>query len=690
MFSGVDKYVQARKEGIRETHALQSRGLDPTLPVLSEIVPKLNLLSQVSLGIVQISLSQIEGTVTKGRTNAFSRSFKPLIDPMSEFADKWTHLYDAVVRDGLRDPVKAIEYYNRFYIIEGNKRVSVMSQLDAVTIEADVTRVLPEPEDSPRYRIYQEFLQFYDDTKINYIDFTREGSYARLYDLTDKTPGVKWSAEEIVDLHSCYDRFTQAFEALHGEKVMPRSDAFLIYLDVFGYQECISKSPAEITAALRRAWPEFVVAAANKPAALLTDPVEKQQGLLQTMLRKPQKLRCAFLYNKTPQDSGWTYWHELGRKALEAHYGARVETTARENVLRKDAPAVIDELVEEGYDVIFATSPVFLEACKRKSAAYPETKILNCSLLADYHNVRAYYLRIYEAKFILGAIAGAIADDNQIGYIADYPIYGVPASINAFALGAQMTNPRAKIHLEWSTIPGHDPETALKERGVHVISNRDIRAPHLHDLDFGLYYEQGGEPHSLAMPVWNWGKLYIAIVSSILSGAWTDDAQQNADRAMNYYMGMSADAIDLICSRKLPSRLRRLADLLHARIHAGAFLPFLGPIYDQAGNLRVPYDVALTPQDIIGMDYLVENVVGRIPGFDELSDAAKSLAAMQGLRNVSAPATSSEAKAAAAAADDAQLRAQADAAPESSGDLPDILAAMDSTQPPSTDDEAER
>ncbi|MBP3657249.1 MAG: BMP family ABC transporter substrate-binding protein [Clostridia bacterium] len=661
MFTGIDKYVQARKEGIRETHALQARGLDPALPVLSDIIPQLNQLSPVPLGVIQIALSQIDGTVTKGRTAAFSRSFKPLLESGSEFSDKWVHLYDAVVRDGMRDPVKAIEYYNRYYILEGNKRVSVMAQLDAVNIEADVTRVLPEPEDSPRYRIYQEFLRFYEDTKINYIYFSREGSFAKLYDLLEKTPGEKWSVDDLVDFRSCYDRFASAYESLNGQKILSVSDAFIIYLDVFSYHECIAKGPAEITSDLKRVWPEFVVAAANKPAALLTEPVEKQQGLLQTMLRKPQKIRCAFIYNKSPQESGWTYWHELGRKALEEHCGAKVETTYRKNVLRKDAPAVIDELVEEGYDVIFATSPVFLEACKRKSAAYPETKILNCSLLAGYHNVRAYYLRIYEAKFILGAIAGAMADDNQIGYIADYPIYGVPASINAFALGAQMTNPRAKVHLEWSTIPGHDPEQALLDRNVRVISNRDIRAPHLEHNAFGLYYEQNGQQHSLAMPVWNWGKLYIAIVNSILSGAWSDDAQQNADRAMNYYMGMSTDAIDLICSRKLPSRVRRLSDLLHARIHAGAFLPFLGPIYDQSGSLRVPFDVALTPQDVIGMDYLVENVIGRIPTFDELSDAAKSLAAMQGLKNVSAPATSSAAKAAAAAADHAQAEAQAEA-----------------------------
>lgn len=628
-----EDYLQAQKKGLRLTHALQSRGEDPTLPVLSEIVPELNRLTQVPLGLIQISLDQIEGTATRGRTTAFARNFMPLLDVDSEFALKWGILYDDVVENGLRDPVLAYEYYNRFYIIEGNKRVSVMRTLDAVTIEANVTRILPEPEDSERYRVYQEFLRFYADSGINFIYFGREGSFERLYALLSKQPGDKWTGDEISDLESCYHRFSQAYDARTGGKPpLPVGDAFLIYLDVFGYADSIGKTPSDFEKDIGKVWPEFVVAAANKPAVLLNQPGEKQQTFLSSMLhRPPQVLRCAFLYNRSPQSSAWTYWHELGRKALEKEFGTRVETTFCENIKQKQAETVIDNLAKEGYHVIFATSPVFLDACIRQSVAHPDVKILNCSLLASYHNVRSYYLRIYEAKFILGAIAGAMADNNLIGYIADYPIYGVPASINAFALGAQMTNPRARIVLEWSTIAESNPEEKLAQQGVHIISNRDISAPNMESRAFGLYHEQDGHIHNLAMPVWNWEKLYQGIVRSILSGAWTDEANSNADRAMSYYMGMSTDAIDLLCAQRVPARVRRLVDLLHERIRAGAFLPFIGPILDQDGNVRVEADMALTPQEIIRMDYLAQNVIGRIPEIDELTDVAKVIVSLQGV-----------------------------------------------------------
>lgn len=629
----IDHYLLARKEGLREVHAYQARGEEPALPVLNEIIPGMNQLSQVSLGLVQIPLDQVAGTATKGRTNAFAPNFMPLLDPNSEFASKWSTLYDDVVASGLRESIIALEYYNQFYVVEGNKRVSVMRRLNAVSIEASVTRILPEPEDSKRYRIYQEFLKFYADTRINFIYFEQEGSFAKLYEALGKEPGIRWNEDEVVDLESCFHRFSQAFGNLSSKKLnISVSDAFLVYLGVFDYADCISKTPDMFRKDIEKIWPELMVAAANKPAALLNQPSEKQQNLLQSMLhRVPNPLRCAFVYNHSPLTGAWTYNHELGRNALESAFGSRIETTMRENVLPQDAARTIDELANSGYHVIFTASPVFLDACIKQSIAHPETKILNCSLLASYHNVRSYYLRIYEAKFILGAIAGAMADDNRIGYIADYPIYGVPASINAFAMGAQMTNPRAHVYLKWSSLKGSNPEEELAACGVHIISNRDISAPSMESRAFGLYYEKDGHIDNLAMPVWSWEKPYQGIVRSILSGAWDDDANSNADRAMSYFMGMSTDSIDLICSKRLPVRIQRLVDLLHERIRSGAFLPFVGPIVDQSGVVRTEENVALTPMEIIHMDYLAQNVIGRIPSIDELTEVARSLVALQGV-----------------------------------------------------------
>ncbi|MBQ9009649.1 MAG: BMP family ABC transporter substrate-binding protein [Clostridia bacterium] len=630
----INDYIEAWKKGTREAHLLHIQDKDPYLPVLAEIVPEMNQRPQANLGLCQIPMELVEGTATRGRTTAFSRSFYPLLEPESEFAMKWADLYDGILEDGLRQPIKALEYYNHFYVVEGNKRVSVMRQLGSLNIEAEVTRVLPEKEDSQRYRVYCEFLSFFKDTRIDYILFSHEGYYARLRNEVGMKEGEKWPEDMISDIRSCFYRFQQAYLKAEGNRRLSASDAFLLYLEIFSYAEACKRTPSQIIQDIAKIRSEYNVAEAGKPAALLSQPSEEKPSLIQSVLhRPPRTLKCAFLYNSSPERSGWTYWHELARKATENTFESQVETVAKPDVTMDEATEAIESLINEGYTTIFAASPVFLDACIHESALHPEARILNCSLLASYHNVRSYYLRIYEAKFILGAIAGAMADNNKIGYIADYPIYGVPASINAFAIGAQMTNPRAKVYLDWSTLPGHNPEEALTAQDVRIISSRDISAPLLEYRTFGLYEKvPGDKARNLAMPAWNWSKLYEGIVRSILSGAWSEEGEQHADRAMAYYMGMATGAIDLFCSSRVPARLKRLVDLLHERIRSEAFLPFVGPQYDQNGTLRIDQDEALTPQDIILMDYLADNVIGTIPKVDQLNPAATNLVTLQGIR----------------------------------------------------------
>ncbi len=627
----IPEYTDARKRALREVRAAQDAGKDPYLPVLADMLPGLTHMSQVSLGLVQIPLSQVVGTVTRGRTTAFSSSFYPLLHENTEFATKWSDLYTSVIEEGINQPVRAFEYYNLFYILEGNKRISVSKMLDSPFIEAEVTRILPEPEDTPRYRIYQEFLTFYRDTSISTILFNHEGGFPRLYALTLKTPGVKWNENDIFDLRSAFYRFSQAYQESGMGETLPVSDAFLIYLQIFSYNHALDCTPSQFKADIIKLRNEYVVAAANKSAAILSEPSEENPSFISSLLHRTyRKLQCAFLYNRSPELSGWTYWHELGRSSLEKAFGDHVEALRVDNVGADTAPQKMEELISSGYRVIFATSPVFMDACMLVSTAHPECKILNCSLLASYHNIRSYYLRIFEAKFILGAIAGILTENNQIGYIADYPIYGIPASVNAFALGAQMVNPRAKVVLDWSTIEGHNPETAMHERGISIISNRDISAPLMETRAYGLYSITNGRIQNLAMPVLNWSRVYQGIIRSILTGAWEEEGDQHPDRALNYYMGMSTGAIDVLCSDKIPPRIQLLASTLREDLKAGRLSPFTAPLVDQAGNVRLEKG-ALKLQQIIQMDYLLDNVEGRIPEIGELTGPAQRMASIQGL-----------------------------------------------------------
>ena len=639
-------YAKARKLGLKVYNARIQKGRSPFLPVLAEIDERLNALSRVSLGLIQVPLNKVVGTASKGRTNAFAANFMPLLDPGSEFSQKWNTLYASVVSDGLRQPVTALEYLGKYYLVEGNKRVSVMKFLDSVAIEADVTRVLPERTDDPENVAYFEYIDFCKDTGANYLWFSKPGSCARIYALTGHEPGKRWTSEERKDFEAAYIRFRTEYklrETAQNSGRLPATtgDAFLIYLEATGYEEAPHKYNQQIKGEIKALWGEFEKKDKPSSVELVMKPDELKKGAsLMNSLFGPSRVKAAFLYAREPGESGWTYWHDLGRIELELALGDKVSTEVC--VCREPAryEAEIERMIAGGADIVFTTSPVMLSAAMKASVKHPEAKILNCSLLASWQRVRSYYLRIYESKFLIGMIAGALTENDRIGYIGDYPIYGVTSSINAFALGARMVNPRAKVVLSWSTKVNFDPQNPFIDPSVQIISSRDVGAPSYRNVEYGLYTVKEGKKNSIAMPLFDWGRLYECLTRSVLNGNWKDDGAE-ASKAVNYWWGLSSDALDIVTTERLDPGLQRLFDLVKEHIREGVFWPFEGFIRDQDGNERCPRDGRLTPADVISMDWLVDNVVGGFPDTDELKPEARALVELQGIKEISTPSADS-------------------------------------------------
>ena len=641
-----EDYDKARKLGLKESHARMQRHENPYLAALEDTVESLSALPHRSLGLVRVPLKKMVGTATRGRSNAFAANFMPIMDPGSEFANKWSALYEGILADGMTQPVKALEYLNRFYLVEGNKRVSVMKYLDSLYVEAEVTRVTPPRTEDTENRIYYEFLQFYADTKINDIWFSKPGGFEKLYALTGKQPGTAWTGDERRALETAYMRFREVYKAREAHNPgaqLPGTtgDAFLIYLEACGYQEAAGKFNREIESDVKTLWGEFEKDgnAGNVALVMASEELKSGGGLFNTLFG-PAKAKVAFLYDRQPERSGWVYWHDLGRVNLENELGDRVKTTAKVCEDPQGFEQSIEELIAAGNDMIFTTSPLMLSASIKASVKHPGARILNCSLLASWQRIRSYYLRIYEVKFLMGLIAGAMTENDKIGYIADYPIAGVASSVSAFAMGARMVNPRAKVVLAWSTEKGFDPQHPFADESIQVISGRDVSAPSHSAVEYGLYTTFGGVKSSLAIPVLDWSRIYVSLVQSLLKGNWVSDGAQSA-KAVNYWWGLSSDAVDLVMSQRVDAALKRLVELVLAHIREGVFWPFEGIIRDQTGAMRCPVEGRLTPAEVISMDWLIDNVVGGFPETASLREDARALVELQGIREIKLPDASS-------------------------------------------------
>jgi basic membrane lipoprotein Med (substrate-binding protein (PBP1-ABC) superfamily) len=262
---------------------------------------------------------------------------------------------------------------------------------------------------------------------------------------------------------------------------------------------------------------------------------------------------------------------------------------------------------------------------------HPEVKILNCSIQTSHRYIRTYYSRMFEAKFLMGAIAGAMAENDKLFYIADYPIFGTIANINAFALGAKMTNPRAKVYLDWICLEDSNIGAHIEEVQPSIVSARDMVAPGEGSRYFGLYHMENGEPRNLAMPISNWGKFYERLIRRIMDGSWKYDDSAASNKAINYWWGMSAGVVDVIFSQNLPLGTKRLIELLRKTICSNEFAVFSGALYSQTGIVQEDPERWLTPEEVVKMEWLAENVIGRIPTKEELQEAAKPVVSQQGV-----------------------------------------------------------
>lgn len=628
-------YLKAQKSGVRAYKDAISRGKYPYLPVLDDILSHAQVDGEVNLGVEDIPLNQVVGTSTFGRTQAFASNFMPLLDEFSEFAAKWANLATYQETEGIQDPIKVYEYMHNYYVVEGNKRVSVLKYFKAPTIRAQVTRKMPHRSEDPDNKLYYEFIDFYKLTRINYVRFTKQGSYARLLQYTGKEADHFWTEDEYKDFKYFYTQFENAFLDKGGSHLkITISDALLFFLTLYPYDEVRDLSVSDLRKHLTKIWAEIELLGIEDSVELLMDPTDKKSISVETMLHKiipGRKKQVAFVYDRDPSTSDWIYSHDLGRIYLQEQLSDSIETfTYIINSADEDADAQMEKICEDGCDIVFTTTPQLLKSCVKAAVSHPHVIMLNCSVNSHLSSVRTYYTRMYEAKFLSGMIAGSMCENDKIGYIADYPIYGAAASINAFALGAKMVNPRAKVYLAWSTIKDFDIDEYFKEENVTYISSQDMITPKDEKRQFGLYAETPNSKKNLAIALPKWGTFYEKLVTSILRGSFrSEDSGEN--KALNYWWGLSANVIDIIYSEKLPVGTVKLVELMKEDISSGNFQPFGGPLYDQEGVLRCDPDVVFKPEDIVKMDWLNDNIIGHIPTIDELKDEAKPIVELRGL-----------------------------------------------------------
>lgn len=635
----LEDYKNALKSGQRAYRACVARGQSPYLAVLDDILVNVNIVAQEPLGLVEIPAESIVGTKTSGRHTAFAPNFMPLLEPDTEFAGKWSNLCDAHLDEGIHTPIIAYEFLNKFYVQEGNKRVSVLKYFDAVRIAGTVTRLVPERNDSLENRIYYEFLDFYKLSKVNDVHFSRLGGYAKLQTLVCKASGESWTDDDRLSFSAFYTMFRQQFLALGGGGLnLTAGDAMLVYLSVYRYADACESTPSQMKQNLEKLWDEVKVLTEPQAVALSLEPKQGPGEPLLAKLNiftKPSELKVVFLHEYNAENSAWVRAHDKGIEALQQAFPDRVFITRKENIEPEvDAEQVLEDVAHDNADVVFTSSARMHTACLKVAAQHPKTRILNCSLNAPHPLVRTYYPRTYEVTYLLGILAGVLTKTDRVGYVAANPVYGIPAAVNAYAQGLKTVRPDAKVVLRWACLPDPAHPLDFSDRpDVEIFYARDNREPEGTHRDYGLVRRMpDGRLQPLGLPVWRWDTFYIEIVRSIFDGAWDSDAA--GARAVNYWWGMRSGAEEIDYSKDLPAGTLQLLDLMEKMLHEDDLRIFPEDLYAQGHVLHSPEAVVYSPKELMEMDWLDECVEGALPHYDELDVKTHTLMSINGLNTL--------------------------------------------------------
>ncbi|MGH2341962.1 BMP family ABC transporter substrate-binding protein [Segnochrobactraceae bacterium EtOH-i3] len=341
-------------------------------------------------------------------------------------------------------------------------------------------------------------------------------------------------------------------------------------------------------------------------------------GLSSTVAMASDKLKVGFIYIGPPGDFGWTYAHDQGRKLMEKELGGQVETTYVENVPEgPDAERAIERLARDGHGLIFTTSFGYMNPTLKVAQKFPKVDFEHATGYKRAKNVGTYAGRFYQARYVLGQIAGKMSKSGTAGYIGSFPIPEVVQGINAFMLGAQTVNPDFKLKIVWVNSwydPAKEADAAkvLIDQGADIITQHTDSPAALQVAEQRGVYAFGQDSDmiqfapkaQLSAIVNNWGPYYVERAKLKLEGKWTPD---------DTWDGMKEGMVQLAPFTNMPDDVKALAQATADKIKSGEYVVFSGPITKQDGSVAVEAGKSLTDPEILGMNWYVKGIDDKFP-----------------------------------------------------------------------------
>ncbi|GLQ06144.1 BMP family ABC transporter substrate-binding protein [Sneathiella chinensis] len=329
--------------------------------------------------------------------------------------------------------------------------------------------------------------------------------------------------------------------------------------------------------------------------------------------------KIGFVYVGPIGDHGWTYRHDVARQAVEKAFDGKVKTTFVESVKEgPDSERVIRQMAADGHKLIFTTSFGFMNPTIKVAKQFPDVKFEHATGYKRADNVSTYSARFYEGRYVVGKVAAKMTKSNIIGYVGSFPIPEVVRGINATALGARSVNPNVEIKVAWVNTwydPGKegDAAKALIDQGADIImQHTDSPAPLQVAESRGVYgvgqasdMQHFAPKAQLTAIIDDWNDYYVTRAKAAFDGSW---------KSQDLWGGFKDGLVALApYNEAIPADVVAMAEETRKAIMDGSVKPFAGPFNKQDGTEAVAAGAELDDAALLGMDWYVEGIQGKLP-----------------------------------------------------------------------------
>jgi hypothetical protein len=163
------QFHRARRQAVLESLLSRLSGKPADLLSFDEVIGKLGMRSTASLGVQQILVKDIIGSV--GRYQDFTRTFLPRLESDES---RWVRVGAAAPSVAQLPPIQVYKIDESYFVLDGNHRVSLARQqrlryIDAEVVEVKTRAPLPKDARPDELIIAAEHASFLEYTRLDYL-----------------------------------------------------------------------------------------------------------------------------------------------------------------------------------------------------------------------------------------------------------------------------------------------------------------------------------------------------------------------------------------------------------------------------------------------------------------------------------------------------------------------------------------